>query len=109
MILTPPTNSVLATTTTTTTASTLTQETLEESLNKIRQDTDQKLNLFRTEICHEFGSIEDKIMAAVVKAVSPAQEIDTNNSTATDANSNMTTAHLTTHKQSALLRKKWII
>jgi hypothetical protein len=45
-ILTPPTNSVLATTTTTTTASTLTQETLEESLNKIRQDTDQKLNLF---------------------------------------------------------------
>jgi vacuolar-type H+-ATPase subunit E/Vma4 len=67
------------------------QESLEESLNRIRQDTDQKLNLFRTEIRQEFGSIEDKIVAAVVKAVTPAQENDTNDSTMTDANSIMTT------------------
>jgi hypothetical protein len=70
----------------------MTQETLEESLNKIRQDTDQKLNLLRTEIRQEFGFIEEKIVAAVVQAVTPAQEIDTNNSTMTDTNSNMTTA-----------------
>jgi hypothetical protein len=91
-VLTPPTNSVHATTTTMTTALTLTQETLEESLNKIRQDTDQKLNLLRTEIRQEFGFIEDKIVAAVVQAVTLAQEIDTNNSTMTNTNSNMTTA-----------------
>jgi hypothetical protein len=90
-VLYPPTNTV-HTTTTATPASTLTQESLEESLNRIRQDTEQKLNSFRNEIRQEFGSIEDKIVAAVVKAVTPAQEIDTNDSAMTDANSNMTTA-----------------
>jgi hypothetical protein len=91
-VLYPPTNTVHATTTTETPASTLTQESLEESLNRIRQDTEQKLNLFRNKIRQEFGSIEDKIVAAVIKAITPAQEIDTNDSTMTDANSNMTTA-----------------
>jgi hypothetical protein len=79
---------------------------LQESLNRICQDTKQKFILFRKEIHQEFVSIEDRIIAAVIKAVTPAQKIDTtNDSTMTDANFNMTTAQKIP-KQSALLPKK---
>jgi hypothetical protein len=70
-ILTPPTNLVQATTTETM-ASTLTQELLEESLNQICQDTEQKFILFQTKIHQEFVSMKDRIIAAVIKAVTLA-------------------------------------
>jgi hypothetical protein len=105
-ILTPPTtvNSQKSTTATTTT-STLTQESLEESLQRFRIETDNSIESFRQEIQNKFLNIEELIVSAVLKAIQiPTPEINTpcNNN---DNNSNYSTAQESNNTTSTLTDK----
>jgi hypothetical protein len=104
-ILTPPKTVQANRTTGTTTTSTLTQESLEESLRRFRIETDNSLASFRKEIQDKFINIEDIIISAVTKASSiPAQEINTQR-TQSDNNSNYSTAQESSNTTSTLTDK----
>jgi hypothetical protein len=104
-ILTPPKTVQANRTTGTTTTSTLTQESLEESLRRFRIETDNSLDLFQKEIQDKFTNIEDIIISAVTKASSiPAQEINTQ-CIQFDNNSNYSTAQESSNTTSTLTDK----
>jgi hypothetical protein len=102
-ILTPPKTVQAYPTTAMTTTSTLTQESLEESLRRFRIETDNSIETFRNEIQDKFMNMEDLIVAVVTKAVRiPTPEIntqcapnDTNSNYSTAQDSNYTTSSLT--------------
>jgi hypothetical protein len=104
-ILTPPKTVQAPPTTATTTTSTLTQESLEESLRRFRIETDNSIAMFRKEIQDKFMNMEDLIVAAVTKAVRiPTQEINTQ-CTSNDTNSNYSTAQDSNYTTSTLTDK----
>jgi flagellar biosynthesis chaperone FliJ len=77
----PPTSQVSMNTTTTAT-STITQESLEEALQRFRQETNKTITTFKNDICTEIGSIEDQITTAMLNALRNApREITTVNKT----------------------------
>jgi hypothetical protein len=78
----PPTNQVSMTTTTTTATSTITQESLEEALQRFRQETNERFTSFKDDIRTEITSIEDRITTAMLNALRNApREITTVNET----------------------------
>jgi archaellum component FlaC len=88
-----------------TTTSTLTQESLEESLRRFRIETDNSIETFCNEIQDKFMNMEDLIVAAVTKAVrTPTQEINTQSAT-NDTNSNYSTAQDSNYTTSTLTDK----
>jgi hypothetical protein len=105
-ILTPPTkiptnNTAVITTTT----SSITQESLEESLRRFRIETDNSIAGFRQEMQEKFMNIEELIISAVTKAVqAPTQEISTQ-AKLNDNNSNYSTVHETVNTTSTLTDK----
>jgi hypothetical protein len=104
-ILTPPTKIPINSTTVTTTTSSITQESLEESLRRFRIETDNSIAGFRQEIQEKFTNIEDLIVSAVTKAIkTPAQEIHTQ-ANLNDNNSNYSTAQESTNTTSTLTDK----
>jgi hypothetical protein len=104
-ILTPPKNVQAHPTTVTTTTSTLTQESLEESLRRLRVETDNSISTFRKEIQDKFSNMEELIISAVTKAVRiPTQEINTQ-CNSNDNNSNYSTAQESNNTTSTLTDK----
>jgi hypothetical protein len=92
-ILTPPKTVQANGTTGTTTTSTLTQESLEESLQRFRIETNNSLASFQKEIQDKFTNIEDIIISAITKACQYQHKKSTlNASNPITANSNYSTA-----------------
>jgi hypothetical protein len=99
----PPTSQV-STNTTTTATSTITQESLEEALQRFRQETNETIASFKTDIRNEIGSIEDRITTAMLNALRTApREITTVNETS--ENSACTNAQESQQTISTLLDK----
>jgi hypothetical protein len=73
-----PPNQVSTTTTTTTATSTITQESLEEALQRFRQETNETISAFKNDIRSEISSIEERLTTAMIHAIQNApREITT--------------------------------
>jgi hypothetical protein len=73
-----PPNQVSTNTTTTTATSTITQESLEEALQRFCQETNETISAFKSDIRSEISSIEERLTKAMINAIQNApREIST--------------------------------